>query len=185
MRTPKINFKFFTFLQVAHWFEKTIGDGTCILVSVASPMGCWFIGLIQVTLLKMIGVCFKASYLNLLFTSQIACNSGWMVRTWMEHNPLALPFNKCSQVMLRMGSTCRRHKPATLGANKPKCLAEVEEEEAKAEEAHKENTMVGGCYRWPVMAIGKGKQQCKKIRFLPVRETCKFICHSIPLCYYG
>uniref|UniRef100_A0A0D3FV75 Uncharacterized protein n=3 Tax=Oryza TaxID=4527 RepID=A0A0D3FV75_9ORYZ len=52
-----------------------------------------------------------------------------------------------SQVMLRMGSTCRRHKPATLGANKPKCLAEVEEEEAKAEEAHKENTMVGGCYR--------------------------------------
>ncbi|KAF2933722.1 hypothetical protein DAI22_04g108300 [Oryza sativa Japonica Group] len=52
-----------------------------------------------------------------------------------------------SQVMLRMGSTCRRHKPATLGANKPKCLAEVEEEEAKAEEAHKENT-------WWAVAIG-------------------------------
>uniref|UniRef100_A0A0E0R7S3 PGG domain-containing protein n=1 Tax=Oryza rufipogon TaxID=4529 RepID=A0A0E0R7S3_ORYRU len=40
--------------------------------------------------------------------------------------------------MLRMGSTCRRHKPAA----------------PRLEGALEENTMVGGCYRGPVMGLG-------------------------------
>ncbi|EEC68100.1 hypothetical protein OsI_35986 [Oryza sativa Indica Group] len=52
--------------------------------------------------------------------------------------------------MLRMGSTCRRHKPAA----------------PRLEGALEENTMVGGCYRGPVMVIVKEKQQCKKLHLL-------------------